>query len=379
MRTIAEVSRNTTWYLEGYDTVAQGLLRVPVRPLPFRVGRSQELELSLRAASVSQAHAEIFQQGDGLTLRDTNSTNGTFLNHKRVTDPVPLQDGDILHFADQEFRLVLAVDSEGMAESGTIALSRVDLPRRLAGSSRELRALIDERAILPLFQPIVEMGGNEAVAFEALCRGTSQSLPTTPADLLILASSVGMERELSRVFRAQAVEEAKQLPTQLAAATRHHEPVRVFFNTHAAELADPRVLITTLEPLAEAIAPRRPVLEIHETAVTDLAAMRSLVEDLERIGMELAYDDFGAGQARLMELVEARPTYLKFDIRMIRDLDQASEGRIDMISSLVALVKRLGVIPLAEGVERPAEARVAREVGFELAQGFLYGRPGPAR
>jgi len=79
-----------------------------------------------------------------------------------------------------------------------------------------------------------------------------------------------------------------------------------------------------------------------------------------------------------MELVEAPPLYLKFDIRMIRDLDLASENRSHMIGSLVAMVKGLAITPLAEGVERPAEAEAIRAAGFELAQGFHFGHPEPA-
>ena len=99
----ARRSREAGWYLE---TVAEGgtLRRVRIHALPFRVGRRHGLELVLPADSVSKTHAEIYALGSGLRLRDLGSRNGTFLNRALVEDAA-LGEGDVLHFADFEFRL----------------------------------------------------------------------------------------------------------------------------------------------------------------------------------------------------------------------------------------------------------------------------------
>jgi pSer/pThr/pTyr-binding forkhead associated (FHA) protein len=91
------------WYLE---TVGEGgtLRRVRIHTLPFRIGRRHGLEMVLPADSVSKAHAEIYAIGSGLRLRDLGSRNGTFLNRALVEDAA-LGEGDVLHFADFEFRL----------------------------------------------------------------------------------------------------------------------------------------------------------------------------------------------------------------------------------------------------------------------------------
>ena len=105
--------------------------------------------------------------------------------------------------------------------------------------------------------------------------------------------------------------------------------------------------------------------------------MRRLHKVLNELRIGLAYDDFGAGQARLMELVEVPPDVLKFDVKLIRGLSSASQQHRSMVGSLIKIVKDLNVIPLAEGVEMDTEADICRELGFELAQGYLFGRPGP--
>jgi EAL domain-containing protein (putative c-di-GMP-specific phosphodiesterase class I) len=89
----------------------------------------------------------------------------------------------------------------------------------------------------------------------------------------------------------------------------------------------------------------------------------------------LAYDDFGAGQARLNELVEAKPDFLKFDRKLICGLDSANTHRLQLVESLVHMSRQLGIVTLAEGVETAAEADVCRRLGFELMQGYYFGRP----
>ena len=118
-------------------------------------------------------------------------------------------------------------------------------------------------------------------------------------------------------------------------------------------------------------------VEIHEAAVTDVSRMREIKAGLDDVEMRLAFDDFGAGQARLCELAEVRPHYLKFDRQMIHDIHRASRDRQQMLASLVRLVTELGVIPLAEGVECAEDGLACREMGFALAQGYHYGMPAP--
>jgi EAL domain-containing protein (putative c-di-GMP-specific phosphodiesterase class I) len=126
------------------------------------------------------------------------------------------------------------------------------------------------------------------------------------------------------------------------------------------------------------LRPTQPItLEIHEAAITDVDRMLELRSALTEMDIRLAYDDFGAGQARLVELIKVQPHYLKFDIALIRNIDQASSQQQQLVSTLVRMVRDLGVAPLAEGVETEGEAGVCTELGFELAQGYYFGKPAP--
>jgi EAL domain-containing protein (putative c-di-GMP-specific phosphodiesterase class I) len=355
------------WMLESSAGDGDALQRTPIQPLPFRVGRGGDLELVLTSPHVSKTHAEVYSDGEALRVRDLGSRNGTFLNRQPVSDAA-LHRGDVLHFGDQEFRIAGedGAPSED-ADTGTL-VRRGPLPKHFETGARDLRELLDKSAVTMVFQPIVELPAVRASACEALGRGRHPGLPESPIDLFEIAGQVGpdAQTELSRLFRRRAVEMVKDLP----------EPPQLFLNTHPVELERPG-LLESLEEL-RTLAPQVDlVLEIHESALAQTDFIVWLRTRLLEINVGLAYDDFGAGQARLFELAEAPPRYLKFDRRFITGLDHAPVARQRLVASLVAAARELLVQTVAEGVETAEEAAACMRAGFTHAQGYHFGRPGP--
>jgi EAL domain-containing protein (putative c-di-GMP-specific phosphodiesterase class I) len=118
------------------------------------------------------------------------------------------------------------------------------------------------------------------------------------------------------------------------------------------------------------------VLEIHESTLGQIEFLSWLSARLAQIGVQLSYDDFGAGEARLFELAEVPPHYLKFDRRFVDGIHAAPVSRRRLVGSLVAAARELQVGTIAEGVERAEDAEACQKIGFTHAQGFLFGRPG---
>src|SRR5512134_2091337 len=92
------------FYLESLVEGGRQLRRIAVHPLPFRVGRLSGLSLCLPSESISKEHAEIVMRDGSLWVQDLGSKNGTFVNSERVGE-ARLNEGDILHFAQVEFRV----------------------------------------------------------------------------------------------------------------------------------------------------------------------------------------------------------------------------------------------------------------------------------
>jgi EAL domain-containing protein (putative c-di-GMP-specific phosphodiesterase class I) len=353
------------WYLESMDGARQ-LRRVPVFPLPFRIGRRPGLELTLPSIAVSKNHAEIYGDPAGkLRLRDLGSTNGSFVNREPVEDG-PVREGDVLHFGDFEFRLgceEFGSEEETPGQS-TVSLRTSDLPHQFVHGTRELKELLRETSITVVFQPIVVLPSGKIAAYEALGRGRHPGLPESPLELFRVAESMGAEVELSRLFRKKAVQ-----------LVRHRTDMpTLFLNTHPAELGQPG-LFESLEELREMAPHLDLALEIHESVLTNPPTIAELRRMLSEINVGLAYDDFGAGQARLLELADAPPHFLKFDARFISGIDSALPSKRRLLGSLVSVARDLLVKTVAEGIETAAEADVCSRLGFTHAQGYHFARP----
>ena len=345
------------------------LRRIAVHPLPFRVGRLPGLALSLASESVSKEHAELGLQGGALFVRDLGSKNGTFVNSERVGES-PLREGDILHFAQVEFRVGRQEIDEGDEagiEPSTVSLGTdVNLPQQFLEGARELPALLTERRVSAVFQPIVSLPSGTLAGYEALGRGRHPRLPEEPLALFKIAAGMGAEADLSQVFREKALELVE----------RNGRFPALFLNVHPAELDKPG-LVPAVAAARQRAPQLRLTLEVHEGALADLESVDRLRTQLARSGVGIAYDDFGAGQARLLELAEVPPHYLKFDMSFVRGIDTATPSRQRLLTSLVAVARDLLVYTVAEGVETAEEADVCMHIGFTHAQGFFFGRPRP--
>jgi EAL domain-containing protein (putative c-di-GMP-specific phosphodiesterase class I) len=362
------------WYLEFFQGGA--LQRVWIHTLPFRIGRRHGVELVLPAESVSKDHAEIYAAGSTLRLKDLGSRNGTYLNRALLEEDAELGEGDVLHFADFEFRLGRStrpgVTPATPARELPTTAAPGNLPHRFEAGTRELRELIRERQVTMVFQPIMLLSRGTVAAYEALGRGRHPHLDEGPLELLRIAESINKEAELSRLFRRMAVELIMQR-TDLPASFRSRT---IFLNTHMAEFVRYPGLFDSLDDLRRIAPDLDLALEIHETVVPARPAeIAELKAWLAERNIALAYDDFGAGRARLLELAEAQPHYLKFDQRWVKDLDKAPPGRRRLLRSLLALAEELRIRTVAEGIETEAEQRVCTEIGFTYGQGFHIARP----
>jgi EAL domain-containing protein (putative c-di-GMP-specific phosphodiesterase class I) len=347
----------STWTLIR-GSVVEGEQQVLVAPTPFSVGRRPGSSLQINSKTVSGLHATLTIEGDELWVDDSGSTNGTYVNGQRIAGKVVLREEDLLQFADIAFRVR---STRRATTCHTMAGDMCNQALALVQFDR----LMQNRLVTPFYQPIVDMCTGRYIGFEVLARSRLYGLETCQA-MFDAASQLNMEVELSRMLRWEGVRMAMSLPLGS----------KIFLNTHPLEIQ--REGLVDSMATARQLSMEMPlILEVHEAAVTDPAQMRELRSQLKDLNIGIAYDDFGAGQTRLTELIEAPPDYLKFDMSLIRGIDKASPERQRMLGSLVQIVIDLGVNPLAEGIETPEEADICRNLGFLTAQGYHFGRPAP--
>ena len=329
--------------------------RMNVTGPSFAVGRHPSCNLCLSDGTVSGRHAEIVMINRDLFIRDLNSTNGTLLNGRRLQHLTGLRSGDVIHFGSVMYTLQSSTD-ECTSSTVTADVSAEAL------AQLQFEKLLRRPALRPYFQPIVRLSDTDRIGYEVLSRSYLLGLET-PDKMFRVAASRNVEAELSQVCRTEGLRIGESLPN-----------LKFYLNTHPVELND-SALFKSLEDLRSEFPKTQIVLEVHEGAVASSAMLRDVRRVTSELGMGLAYDDFGSGQARLKELFEVPPDVLKFDVKFVHGLPFTTAQHRSTIQSLIRIVKDLNVVPLAEGVETVDEASVCFELGFELAQGYLFGRP----
>ena len=151
---------------------------------------------------------------------------------------------------------------------------------------------------------------------------------------------------------------------------------QVFLNPDPHEPLD-EGLLNSLEELRDRSGDRQLVLEVHEEAVPDAKSSGRFASALRDLDVLLAFHDFGAGQSHLLELARIKPDFLKFDRSLVKDPGSPEASHVNLVKSLHDSAVSLGIRTLAEGLETASSIAACEQIGFELYQGYAFGRPAP--
>jgi len=145
------------------------------------------------------------------------------------------------------------------------------------------------------------------------------------------------------------------------------------------QVRDRRLVDLVREVLADTKTdPARLVLEVTESLlIDDPLTAKARLEDLRRLGVQLALDDFGAGYSSLSYLQQLPFDKLKIDRGFVAALDQSANTGV-IIQAIVTLGRALGMSVLIEGVETEEQRVLLRLAGCNEMQGFLFAKPGVA-
>jgi EAL domain-containing protein (putative c-di-GMP-specific phosphodiesterase class I) len=351
-------SLKNEWLLEGCLPGQEKVTRIKLGNFPFTVGRDTACDLLLASRNVSKRHASILLTASAAFVQDNSSTNGTFVNGRRIAEPTPVGVNDLIQFADVELRLIC--EAASLPDFTCVAQQ----PQQNWLISR-LGEVLNNRRLRIHFQPIVRGPEPKSFGYEALVRTDVEGLET-PFKLFQAAHVLGQECRLSEMCRSEAVRVMDEAGT----------PGVLFLNTDPNEKLD-GALVESMKSLRDIAGDRQLVLEVHEEAVPEMKSFRAFAEALRDLNIQLAFDDFGAGQSRLLELAQVRPDYLKFDRSLVKDLGTSVAMHTVLVRSLHESATALGIQTLAEGLETPESVNACREIGFHLYQGYAFGRPAP--
>jgi diguanylate cyclase (GGDEF)-like protein/PAS domain S-box-containing protein len=267
------------------------------------------------------------------------------------------------------------------AGRGRYEVFRYDMARELGellGLEHELRLGLQRGEFSLHYQPEIALDTAAMVGVEALLRWHSPTRGSVPpAEFIPIAEATGLIVPLGEFVLQEAC-------AQTARWRREAELPDGFvtwINLSGKQLSAGGVSALVRETLAAAgLPPEFLGLEVTETAlVQDGHAgdrARAELKELHLLGVRIAVDDFGTGFSSLGQLRSFPVDMIKVDRSFVQGIEHDAKDAA-ITANLVSLAHALGLLAIAEGIESDAQLTSLRELGCDLAQGFLFARPAP--
>ena len=239
----------------------------------------------------------------------------------------------------------------------------------------ELRQALDRDEFVVHYQPIVDLRSRRLVGAEALVRWAHpQRGLVPPSEFIPVAEETGVIVEIGRVVLEKACAQAARWQAGPLARPS------VSINVSARQLEDADRLIASIDTALRrtGLDPTRLKVEITESAVMrDPELAIAILWALKGKGVRVAVDDFGTGYSSLAYLKRFPIDMIKIDRSFVDGVAYLPEDQA-IVGATVAFARALDMAVVAEGVEDDDQAQMLQDLGCDLGQGYLWGRPAPA-
>ncbi|MGA2011107.1 MAG: EAL domain-containing protein [Solirubrobacteraceae bacterium] len=233
----------------------------------------------------------------------------------------------------------------------------------------ELRRAIEHAEFELRYQPIIDLRSGRIVAFEALVRwrhATRGLVP--PLEFIPIAEQTGMILEIGQwVLRTGCA--------QLAAWWRDR-PIALSVNVSTRELQRAGYADAVGAAIGGAFPPSALILEITEREpLADVPGVLESLHAVKALGVRVALDDFGTGYSTVLNLSHLPVDVLKIAKPFLDGVDGGDPRSIGLLAATIGLGRHTGLTTVAEGIETAEQRDLLIELGCDLGQGYLLGRP----
>ncbi len=232
------------------------------------------------------------------------------------------------------------------------------------------RKILKRGEIRMVYQPIYYLGDEESIyGYEALARGPKETELEMPTVLFSVAEELNELHSLEKLCGWKALLSSKKLP---------NEEKKLFINVSSKILQqkEPDFINVLFENIKELnINPEKIVLELTERhIIKDFDVLKENVKLVKDKGINLSIDDVGVGYSSLQTLAELSPEYLKYDMILVRNIneDLVKKHLLEMILNFGEKIKAKVI---AEGIEKKEELETIKKIGVKFGQGFYLSYP----
>ncbi len=255
-----------------------------------------------------------------------------------------------------------------------------DVARQRLTMAADLRRAQGTADLYLVYQPEIDLLTGRTVGVEALMRWRHPARgDISPAEFIPVAEEIGIIGDLGMWVLRRAL-------TEVAAHNRATgAELRAWVNVSPRQFlvtaGGPDLVTSIVDVLDDLdVPPRWLGVEVTEGALAEGARVLPMLQALDELGVGVAIDDFGTGYSSLSRLRDYPVTLLKIDQSFVEGLGDGSVAGgargAGVVEAIVALGRSLGADVIAEGVEDEFRLIQLRALGCDLAQGYLFGRPG---
>jgi diguanylate cyclase (GGDEF)-like protein/PAS domain S-box-containing protein len=263
--------------------------------------------------------------------------------------------------------------SRGRARHEIFDASMHDRAVQLLQTENDLRKALERRELRIHYQPIVSMVSGKIAGFEALLRWQHPKRGLVlPEEFIPVAEETGLIVPIAKWVLAESCRQTSAWQSSFPSAS----PITVSVNLSSRNLAQPDLIEQVNRALFQAGLQSGSLgIEITEgTIVENSEAAIAVLSSLRALNVRVQIDDFGTGYSSLSYLHQFPIDALKIDRSFISGIGRSSQN-MEIVRTIVALAKNLGLVVVAEGVETAEEADLLRGIQCDFAQGFYFHGP----
>lgn len=228
---------------------------------------------------------------------------------------------------------------------------------------------VEERRVIPYFQPILNLKTREIEAYEILVRIDLPPEMVQAHDFIEIAEGIGIINRIDHIVMEKAFERVRERGWKGG----------IFINLSPKALILHEFIPNVKRLVREfGIEPGRVVFEITERdTVKNITLLERFVLDLKMEGFRFAIDDFGSGFSSFQYIKRFSIDFIKVEGDFIRAMSGGGEMDRAIVESITTLARGIGVKTIAEHVEDEEVLKAIEGLGLDYAQGYQIGRPSP--
>ena len=229
---------------------------------------------------------------------------------------------------------------------------------------KEVENILDNNLFVYHFQPIVNSIDGEIYSYEALMRSGS-GMKISPLSIIKYAQMLNRLEDIEKATFSNVLKIVKD-------NSKIFEGRKVFINSipgSRLDEDDSLIIEAMMARLSDTI-----VVELTEQSELKDDDLDTLKREFERLGVELAVDDYGTGYSNVNNLLRYMPDYVKIDRALLTGIENSSQKQ-HFVREAIEFCHDNGIMALAEGVETTEELAMVIKLGADLIQGFYVARP----